>query len=55
VVIEKGLRRGDHLAVLMENNLAFMDPVWAGFRSGLYVTTINRYRLALLDPDLSPP
>ncbi|MFI4973935.1 MAG: acyl-CoA synthetase [Caulobacterales bacterium] len=43
----RGLRRGDHLAVLMENNLHFMAPVWAGFRSGLYVTTVNRY----LPPD----
>ncbi|MFN3524233.1 MAG: acyl-CoA synthetase [Phenylobacterium sp.] len=43
----QGLRRGDHIAVLMENNLRFMDPVWAAFRSGLYVTTINRY----LPPD----
>lgn len=42
-----GLRRGDHIAVLMENNLSFMEPVWAAFRSGLYVTTINRY----LPPD----
>ncbi len=39
----QGLRRGDHIAVLMENNLAFMDPVWAAFRSGLYVTAVNRY------------
>ncbi len=39
----RGLRRGDHLAVLMENNLHFMAPVWAGFRSGFYVTTVNRY------------
>src|SRR5665213_1588389 len=39
----RGLRRGDHLAVLMENNLHFMTPVWAGFRSGHYVTTVNRY------------
>ncbi len=44
---DQGLRRGDHIAVLMENNLAFMEPVWAAFRSGLYVTTINRY----LPPD----
>ena len=43
----QGLRRGDHIAVLMENNLAFMEPVWAAFRSGLYITTINRY----LPPD----
>src|SRR5665213_3616451 len=43
----RGLRRGDHLAILMENNLHFMEPVWAGLRSGLYVTTVNRY----LPPD----
>ena len=39
----QGLRRGDHIAVLMENSLFFMEPIWAAFRSGLYVTTINRY------------
>src|SRR3978361_1540724 len=43
----QGLRPGDHIAVLMENNLRFMEPVWAGFRSGFYVTTVNRY----LPPD----
>ncbi len=44
---ENGIERGDHIAILMENNLAFMDPVWAAFRSGLYVTAVNRY----LPPD----
>ena len=44
---DKGLKRGDHIAILMENNLCFMDAVWAGFRCGLYVTSINRY----LPPD----
>ncbi len=43
----RGLKRGDHVALLMENNLAFLDAVWACFRSGLYITTINRY----LPPD----
>jgi len=43
----QGFRRGDHIAVLMENNLRFMEPVWAAFRSGFYVTTVNRY----LPPD----
>ena len=43
----QGLQRGDHIAILMENNLSFMDPVWAAFRSGLYLTSINRY----LPPD----
>ena len=43
----RGLRRGDRIAVLMENNLRFMEPVWAGFRSGFYVTPVNRH----LPPD----
>ena len=43
----RGLRRGDHIAVLMENNLHFFEPVWAAYRSGLYLTTVNRY----LPPD----
>lgn len=42
-----GLRRGAHIALLMENNLRFMEVVWAALRSGLYVTAINRY----LTPD----
>ena len=40
---EKGLRPGDHVAIFMENNLRFFEVVWAAFRSGLYLTTINRY------------
>lgn len=40
---DRGLRPGDHLAVLLENRPAFFEAVWAGLRSGLYVTTINRY------------
>jgi long-chain acyl-CoA synthetase len=39
----RGLRRGDHLTLLMENNIRFMDVVWAAYRSGLYFTTINRH------------
>jgi fatty-acyl-CoA synthase len=39
----QGLRPGDHIAILMENHLRFMDTIWAAFRSGLYVTCINRY------------
>ncbi len=42
-----GLRRGDHVALLMENNLCFFEVAWAALRSGLYITTINRY----LPPD----
>ena len=38
-----GLKAGDHIAVFMENNLKFFEIVWAALRSGLYITTINRY------------
>ena len=40
---QRGLRRGDHVSIFMENNLVFFDVVWAAFRSGLYLTTVNRY------------
>jgi long-chain acyl-CoA synthetase len=43
----EGLRRGDHVAILMENNLRFHEVVWAALRSGLYLTAVNRY----LPPD----
>ena len=43
---ESGLRRNDHVAVFMENNLRFFEVAWAALRSGLYVTTINRYLTA---------
>ena len=39
----RGLRRGDRVAIFMENNLAYFDVVWAALRSGLYLTTVNRY------------
>jgi fatty-acyl-CoA synthase len=39
----QGLRPGDHMAIFMENNLRYFDVVWAAMRSGLYITTINRY------------
>ena len=40
---DKGLRRGDHVSIFMENNLAYFDVIWAALRSGLYLTSINRY------------
>ena len=40
---EAGLQRGDHVAVLMDNNPRYYDVVWAALRSGLYLTTVNRY------------
>src|SRR5947209_12683062 len=42
-----GLKAGDHIALLVENRLAFMEICWAAQRSGLYYTAISRY----LTPD----
>ena len=42
----QGLRRGDHIALFMENNLRFIEICWAAMRSGLYYTTVNRYLTA---------
>lgn len=39
----EGLRPGDHVAILMENNIRYLEVFWAAFRSGLYITTVNRY------------
>ncbi|UTD26407.1 acyl-CoA synthetase [Bradyrhizobium sp. WD16] len=41
-----GLKAGDHIALLMENSLAFMEICWAAQRSGLYYTAISRYLTA---------
>jgi len=38
---ERGMETGDHLAVLVDNQPAFFDAVWAAMRTGLYVTPIN--------------
>lgn len=38
-----GLRLGDHVAVLLENNVRYPEVYWAAVRSGLYITTVNRY------------
>ena len=43
---EAGLKRGDHIALFMENQPRFMEVVWAALRSGLYVTTINSFLTA---------
>jgi acyl-CoA synthetase (AMP-forming)/AMP-acid ligase II len=42
-----GLRRGDHVALFMENHPRYFEVYWAAIRSGLYLTTVNRY----LGPD----
>ncbi len=41
-----GLKAGDHIALLMENRLAFMEICWAAQRAGLYYTAISRYLTA---------
>jgi fatty-acyl-CoA synthase len=38
-----GLKAGDHIALLMENRLEFLEICWAAQRSGLYFTAISRY------------
>jgi long-chain acyl-CoA synthetase len=38
-----GLSRGDHVALFMENQIRYMEVVWAAMRSGLYITAINSY------------
>ncbi len=43
LMYDQGLRRGDHCAIFMENDIRYFEVVWAAFRSGLYLTTVNRY------------
>ncbi|MBW2369288.1 MAG: acyl-CoA synthetase [Deltaproteobacteria bacterium] len=38
-----GLTTGDHIAIFMENNVHFLEIVWAARRTGLYYTTISRH------------
>lgn len=38
-----GLRRGDHVAVLLENQLEFFSVYWAAIRSGLYLTAVSPF------------
>lgn len=40
---DAGLRRGDHVALFMENQIRFLEVAWAAMRSGLYLTAINSY------------
>ena len=37
----RGLRPGDHIAILMENRLEFFPVVWAAQRCGLFYTPVN--------------
>ena len=46
VLHDCGLRRGDHFAVLLENHPSYFEIVWAGMRSGLYITAVNSHLTA---------
>ncbi len=37
----RGLERGATIAILLENNMRFLEVAWAAQRSGLYYTAIN--------------
>jgi long-chain acyl-CoA synthetase len=41
-----GLRRGDHIALLMENSLQFAEAIAAAARSGLYYTPVSSHLTA---------
>ena len=41
-----GLRRLDHYAIYMENNVRYLESCGAGERSGLYYTCVNSYLTA---------
>jgi long-chain acyl-CoA synthetase len=38
---QRGLRPGDHVAILLENHPRYFEVVWAALRSGLYYTPVN--------------
>jgi acyl-CoA synthetase (AMP-forming)/AMP-acid ligase II len=43
---QRGLRRGDHVAIFAENHERFLDALWAAARSGLYFTPVNAHLTA---------
>jgi fatty-acyl-CoA synthase len=43
---EAGLRPGDHVAIFSDNDLRYFVVFWAALRSGLYLSTVNRYLTA---------
>lgn len=42
----QGLRPGDHVAILADNHMRYFETFWGVARSGLYLTTVNRYLTA---------
>ncbi|MXW57856.1 MAG: AMP-binding protein [Acidimicrobiia bacterium] len=43
LLYDRGLREGDHISILAENNQRYFEAFWAAMTSGLYFTAINRY------------
>jgi acyl-CoA synthetase (AMP-forming)/AMP-acid ligase II len=43
VLRRRGLRVGDHIALLLANDRAFLEVAWAAQRAGLYYTAINSH------------
>ncbi len=43
LLYDRGLRRGDNVALLSENNVRYYDAYWAALRSGLYLTAVNHH------------
>jgi long-chain acyl-CoA synthetase len=43
LLYERGLRRGDNVALLSENSARYYDVFWAALRSGLYLTAVNHH------------
>ena len=41
-----GVQQGDHIALMLENCLAFTEICWAAQRAGIYYTAISRYLTA---------
>ena len=46
LLYQRGLRPGDHISLLMQNDLSYFEIAWGAYRSGLYITCINRYLTA---------
>ncbi|HUZ09602.1 MAG TPA: acyl-CoA synthetase [Acidimicrobiales bacterium] len=40
---ERGLRRGDHVAIVMGNIPEYLELIWGAQRSGLYYTAVNSH------------
>jgi len=38
---ERGVNRGDHIALMLDNDPRYYEVIWGALRSGIYVTPIN--------------